>query len=61
MHLPRTGRWGRRKLPTSKSAIEFIARSTFPWHQQFELAPSVLSPNPVDILLERSRCRVSNL
>jgi tRNA (mo5U34)-methyltransferase len=55
MHLPRTGRWGRRKLPTSKSAIEFIARSTFPWHQQFELAPGVLSPgrNPVDVLLEK--------
>jgi tRNA (mo5U34)-methyltransferase len=55
MHSPRAGRWDRQRLPTNESATEFIARSTFPWHQQFELAPGVLTPgrNPVDVLLDK--------
>jgi tRNA (mo5U34)-methyltransferase len=37
----------------ANEAIEFVASSTFPWHQQFELVPDVLTPgrNPVDVLL----------
>jgi tRNA (mo5U34)-methyltransferase len=53
MRSPSRDCWGRDGPPTEKNALEFIERSTFPWHQGFELAPGVPTPgrNPVDALL----------
>jgi tRNA (mo5U34)-methyltransferase len=44
-----------RRSPEEKRALEFIEHSAFPWHQQFELVPGVLTPgrNSVDVLLDK--------
>jgi tRNA (mo5U34)-methyltransferase len=50
-----SGHRGRREPPSKKRAREFIEQSDFPWHQQFEVAPGVLTPgrNPVGALLDK--------
>jgi tRNA (mo5U34)-methyltransferase len=43
----------RHHLPSEKDARDFIKNSAFPWHQQFELVPGVLTPgrSAVDAIL----------
>jgi tRNA (mo5U34)-methyltransferase len=47
-------RW-RRRTPQEREARKFIERAAFPWHQQFELVPGVITPgrSVVQAILEK--------
>jgi tRNA (mo5U34)-methyltransferase len=37
------------RIPSADEAREFVARSTFTWHQRWQLAPGVATPGPNDV------------